>query len=116
MPKLWERTVMLGWHISVYRQKDGGPSPATAQRWYIRLARCFKVALASAEPHATQATPSAQREQAAAVERLRAEVEALRRDVAAATAKAEEKQARSPRQRRSARLRKMIWSGLRALV
>jgi hypothetical protein len=31
MPKLWERTVMLGWHISVYRQKDGGLSPATAE-------------------------------------------------------------------------------------
>jgi hypothetical protein len=52
----------------------------------------FKVAPASAEPQAAQATPSAQREQAAIVERLRAEVEALRRDVAAATAKAEEKQ------------------------
>ena len=45
----------------------------------------FKVAPASAEPHATQATPSAQREQAATVERHRAEVEALRRE-------AEEKQ------------------------
>ena len=42
----------------------------------------FKVAPASAEPQAAQATPSAQREQAAIVERLRAEVEALRRDVA----------------------------------
>jgi hypothetical protein len=52
----------------------------------------FKVAPASAEPQAAQATPSAQREQAAIIERLRAEVEALRRDVAAATAKADEKQ------------------------
>jgi hypothetical protein len=30
MPKLWERSAMLGWHISVYRQKDGGASPGTA--------------------------------------------------------------------------------------
>ena len=27
----WLDDTMLGWHISIYRQRDGGPSPATTE-------------------------------------------------------------------------------------